>query len=72
MNLQNNIKSLLFCVAVGDPLGVTVEFNKMEEISEKPITDMIGFGTYNLPPGTFLDDISSKLIQFNARIIKLF
>ena len=58
MSIQNNIKSVLFGVAVGDALGVPVEFNTREEIKENPITDMIGFGTYSLPAGTFSDDSS--------------
>lgn len=53
-----NIKSALFGVAVGDALGVPVEFKSRETISRNPVRDMIGFGTYNLPPGTFSDDSS--------------
>lgn len=45
-------------VAVGDALGVPVEFNSRQTISKKPVTDMIGFGTYNLPAGTWSDDSS--------------
>ncbi len=52
------IKSVLFGVAVGDALGVPVEFESRETIRKDPVTDMIGFGTYNLPPGTFSDDSS--------------
>lgn len=52
------IKSSLFGVAVGDALGVPVEFNSRTTISNKPVTDMIGFGTYHLPPGTWSDDSS--------------
>ncbi|MGE6221751.1 ADP-ribosylglycohydrolase family protein [Nubsella zeaxanthinifaciens] len=54
----NQIKAVLFGVAVGDALGVPVEFKSRQAISENPVTDMIGYGTYNLPPGTFSDDSS--------------
>lgn len=57
-NLNDHIKSALFGVAIGDALGVPVEFKSRETILEKPVTDMIGYGTYNLPPGTFSDDSS--------------
>lgn len=57
-NLNNPIKSALFGVAVGDALGVPVEFKSREAILEKPVTDMMGYGTYNQPPGTFSDDSS--------------
>lgn len=57
-DLKENIKSVLFGVAIGDALGVPVEFKSREIISQNPVKDMIGFGTYNLPPGTFSDDSS--------------
>ncbi|HAO08158.1 MAG TPA: hypothetical protein DCQ50_14500, partial [Chryseobacterium sp.] len=52
------IKSVLFGVAVGDALGVPVEFNSRQTIAKNLVTDMIGYGTYNLPPGTWSDDSS--------------
>ena len=52
------IRSALFGVAVGDALGVPVEFNSRQTIAENPVTDMIGYGTYNLPAGTWSDDSS--------------
>lgn len=52
------IKSSLFGVAVGDALGVPVEFKSRQTIAQNPITDMIGYGTYNLPAGTWSDDSS--------------
>lgn len=55
---NNNIKAVLFGVAVGDALGVPVEFQSREIISKNPVSDMIGYGTYNLPPGTWSDDSS--------------
>lgn len=54
----NKIKSVLFGVSVGDALGVPVEFKSREVIRKNPVTDMIGYGTYNFPPGTFSDDSS--------------
>jgi ADP-ribosylglycohydrolase len=58
VDYSDKIKSVLFGVAVGDALGVPVEFNSRQAISKNPVTDMIGYGTYNLPPGTFSDDSS--------------
>lgn len=57
-NLTYQIKSVLLGVVVGDALGVPVEFKSRQTISKNPVTDMIGYGTYNLPPGTFSDDSS--------------
>jgi ADP-ribosyl-[dinitrogen reductase] hydrolase len=51
-------KDVLFGVAVGDALGVPVEFKSRQTLQQNPVTDMIGYGTYNLPPGTWSDDSS--------------
>lgn len=53
---KNIYKEILFGVAVGDALGVPVEFESRGKIAESPVTDMIGYGTHNMPPGTFSDD----------------
>lgn len=58
MTKLKNINAALFGVAVGDALGVPVEFKSRESISNNPVTDMIGYGTYNLPAGTWSDDSS--------------
>jgi len=58
MTEKNICKDILFGIAIGDALGVPVEFKSRETISLNPVTDMMGFGTYNLPPGTFSDDSS--------------
>lgn len=56
--IRNKIKSVLFGVAIGDALGVPVEFINRKTIYRNPITEMIGYGTYNLPAGTWSDDSS--------------
>jgi ADP-ribosylglycohydrolase/pterin-4a-carbinolamine dehydratase len=55
---SEHIYSALFGVAVGDALGVPVEFTRRTDLEQNPVTDMRGFGTYNLPPGTWSDDSS--------------
>jgi len=58
LEIHSIYKSLLFGVAIGDALGVPVEFKSRQQIKINPVTDMIGYGTYNLPPGTWSDDSS--------------
>jgi len=55
---RNFYKDVLFGVAIGDALGVPVEFRSRESIAQKPVTDMIGFGTHDQLPGTWSDDSS--------------
>jgi len=54
----DTIRSVLFGVATGDALGVPVEFSTRAQRHRDPVTDMTGYGTYNLPPGTWSDDSS--------------
>lgn len=58
MNQAKLTKAVLFGVAVGDALGVPVEFKSREMLAFEPVTDMTGYGTYNQPPGTWSDDAS--------------
>jgi ADP-ribosylglycohydrolase len=56
--LLKKIRSVLIGVAVGDAVGVPVEFNARGTLQMNPVTDMFGFGTHNQPRGTFSDDSS--------------
>ena len=58
MEQRNVCKDLLFGVAVGDALGVPVEFKSREYLKRNPVKDFMGYGTYNQPAGTFSDDSS--------------
>ncbi|MBC6148633.1 ADP-ribosylglycohydrolase family protein [Listeria innocua] len=52
---------LIPCVlgaVIGDCLGVPVEFKDREYLKQNPIVEMIGYGTYNQPKGTWSDDSS--------------
>ena len=53
-------------VVVGDALGLPVQFKSREEISKNPVTDMIGHGTFNMPPGTWSDDSSLTLATLSS------
>jgi len=56
--LLQNIKSALFGVAIGDALGVPVEFTSRNSLIKNPVKNFIGNGTHNQPPGTWSDDSS--------------
>jgi ADP-ribosyl-[dinitrogen reductase] hydrolase len=57
-NLNNKIKGSLFGLAVGDALGVPVEFKQREYLKAFPIKGITGYGSWNQPPGTWSDDSS--------------
>lgn len=56
--MKNTIESGLFGLAVGDALGVPVEFKSRTYLKQNPVTEMFGFGTHHQPPGTWSDDSS--------------
>ena len=60
------IKAVMLGHAVGDALGVPVEFCEREELDEEPVTDMMGYGTYDVPAGAWSDDTSMSLATLDA------
>ncbi|AYB30923.1 ADP-ribosylglycohydrolase family protein [Chryseolinea soli] len=53
-----NITSCFLGLAIGDALGVPVEFKGRSYFSNQPVRGMLGYGTWNQPPGTWSDDSS--------------
>ena len=53
-------------VVVGDALGVPVEFCDREELKRGPVEEMEGYGTYNVPAGTWSDDSSMTLATLDS------
>ena len=67
MNVSvEKIKSVIIGHAVADALGVPVEFCEREELIENPVTDMMGYGTYDVPAGAWSDDTSMSLCALDA------
>ena len=66
MNLRQTIRAVVLGHAVGDALGVPVEFCKRKELDENPVTDMTGFGTYPYPAGSWSDDTSMSLAALDS------
>jgi len=59
---KDAIKGLIMGHAVGDALGVPVEFTSREERMAHPVMDMLGYGEYaDMPPGSWSDDTSMTL-----------
>ena len=67
MNKNKSI-DILLGVAIGDALGVPVEFKNRNYLKVNPIIDMIGFGTHNQPAGTWSDDSSLTFCLTEALI----
>ena len=59
------IESAIYGLAIGDAVGVPYEFSIRERIVP-PCTDMVGFGTYGKPAGTWSDDTSMTLATMDG------
>ena len=69
--LDNNdiiikLKNSIYGLAIGDALGVPVEFKLRNTMDKKPVNEMRGFGTYLQPRGTWSDDTSMTLATLDA------
>ena len=60
------IKNMLLGFAIGDAVGVPVEFKTREELEENPVMEMTGYGTHNMPLGTWSDDTSLTLALMDS------
>ena len=62
---MGKIYDAIMGLVVGDALGVPVEFKARDTFH---VDDMIGYGTYNQPPGTWSDDSSLTLATMESVI----
>ena len=64
--LLDQMKAVMVGHAIGDALGVPVEFCEREELDVSPVTDMVGFGSYPVPAGAWSDDTSMTLAALDS------
>ena len=55
------VKSVVIGHAIADALGVPVEFMERYELDNEPVKEMLEYGTYPLPKGSWSDDTSMSL-----------
>ena len=60
------MKSGIYGFVVGDALGVPVEFLNRTVLQKKKITEMMGYGSHNVPEGTWSDDTSLMLATMDS------
>ena len=59
-------KNGIMGVVTGDALGCPVQFRSREKIAKNPVRGMRGFGTFNLPAGSWTDDSSLTLALLDS------
>ena len=62
----NQMKAAIYGAAIGDALGVPVEFKQRETLDKSPVKSMSGFGSHNQPPGTWSDNTSMILATMDG------
>ena len=60
------IKAVVIGHAVADALGVPVEFCTRESLQADPVTDMRGYGSYQVPAGAWSDDTSMSVAALDV------
>ena len=56
--------------AIGDAMGVPIEFTNRKELLDNPVTEMLGHGTYDVDKGSFSDDTSMEIATIDSYIKK--
>ena len=67
---MSKIKDGIIGHAVGDAMGVPVEFCIREKLLINPVTDMIGYGSHQVPEGFWSDDTSMEIALIDSYITK--
>ena len=60
------VKGAIFGLVVADALGVPVEFESRKKLQKNPVDKMLGYGSHNVPKGTWSDDTSMVLCTLNS------
>lgn len=64
--MHHHLRDGIMGMCVADAIGVPVEFNSRESLRTEPVTDIRGYGTYQVPPGTWSDDTSMTLALLDS------
>ena len=65
---MSKIVNSILGFAIGDAMGVPIEFKKREELLKNPVIKMQGYGTYDVPAGVWSDDTSMMLATIDSLI----
>lgn len=65
---MSKIKDGVFGHAIGDAMGVPVEFCIREKLLAHPVTKMIGYGSHDVLAGTWSDDTSMEIATMDSMI----
>jgi len=64
--MNEKMKAGIMGFAVGDALGVPVEFLNRDLLQRRPLKEMIGYGSHRVPEGTWSDDTSLMIAAMDS------
>lgn len=62
----DDVLAVMLSHAIGDAMGVPVEFMSREELAQNPVRGYLGYGTHYVPAGTWSDDTSMALAALDS------
>lgn len=63
---MNRIRDAIYGFAIGDAMGVPIEFEHRDKLRKNPVTKMLGYGSYNICSGVWSDDTSMTLATMDS------
>lgn len=66
--MNNLINSGIVGFAIGDAMGVPIEFEEREELLKHPVKKMLSYGSHDVPKGCWSDDTSMVLATMDSII----
>lgn len=67
---MSKVKDSIYGFVIGDALGCYCEFNSREALLANPVTEMKGYGSHDVPEGTWTDDSSMTFATMDSIINK--
>ena len=68
-DIKQAVRSGLIGLAIGDALGVPIEFLNRNFLELMPVTEMLSVGTHHQPAGTWSDDTSMTICLMQSLIL---
>ena len=53
-------------LAIGDAMGVPLEFSIRKKLIEHPVTSMLGYGSHDVPAGSWSDDTTMTICEIES------
>ena len=51
--VQDKIRNSIFGFVIGDTMGVPIQYKKRDDLIKQPVTEMLGYGTYDISSGVY-------------------